>query len=653
MRYKMPDQFGNILQTDSKYLGNFIRGLPIMKPFKIHYHDPWKQNEEDGLKVGVFMIVPRENIIDEREVMDLTISIEGTCKISDEAQNSIIKNELETPNIESKNQKDVAEVKIEPTSDCEDDDTHNSVYHDNTLKMHSGVNKERCYNTDLSISTDLTKTSTTSEIKIEIENIESEENCYVLNGNHRFNPVSYDDMFNNFMQMNGTDCFNKNTKRKTEADLKMFNSYLQNVGEKRTMEMIPPDQLNDHICGFLLSATKKDGDEYEPTSIRSFVSSIERHLRTKGYKCSVINGVEFAKTRQVLKTKQNHVKSLGKGNRLKHAHQPDNAMIQTFYECGTLGDRNPVSLIHSLWLMCTVNFGMKSAQEMYEIKWGDIQVKEGAFGTYLQYENDRKRKTKRKIGGDTRLPETRSRAYSTSDPQKDPIHLYTTYRTKRPECTLYPESPFFLAVAYKEPLPLQNWYKNQAMGRKRIQGIMSEMKHAANLITDKRTKPPSARKLAGQKLFDDMDPSHNIVVPIPDHTHVSYVNNSSIVNTEKSKSGATCSVSNNTECNDKKASELDQSNAILLVPEYSAAPISSPSDQVLWDAKSRSLYRVVLVSTNALAYPAGVQCGESSTHNRNKSTNSHINYKPEDYCPPNSPLKKIRKLSCSSDSEYT
>ena len=47
------------------------------------------------------------------------------------------------------------------------------------------------------------------------------------------------------------------------------------------------------IANFLLQAQKKDGEQYEPTSLRSFVSSFDRYLRKKDYPSTVMEGKEL------------------------------------------------------------------------------------------------------------------------------------------------------------------------------------------------------------------------------------------------------------------------------------------------------------------------------------------------------------------------
>lgn len=72
------------------------------------------------------------------------------------------------------------------------------------------------------------------------------------NNENRFRAVTQSDV-DNFMLTHE----NKNTKRKTQNDQALFEKYLTSVGEIRNMEIIPPSQLNEHLCKFFLYVQKK------------------------------------------------------------------------------------------------------------------------------------------------------------------------------------------------------------------------------------------------------------------------------------------------------------------------------------------------------------------------------------------------------------
>ena len=63
----------------------------------------------------------------------------------------------------------------------------------------------------------------------------------------------------------------------------------------------------------VLAVRKKNGEEYEPSSLRAFMQSIDRHLRKNNYGFSVLNDKEFHEVLDILKKKQKQLKSIGKG----------------------------------------------------------------------------------------------------------------------------------------------------------------------------------------------------------------------------------------------------------------------------------------------------------------------------------------------------
>ena len=76
---------------------------------------------------------------------------------------------------------------------------------------------------------------------------------------------------------------NANTKRKTLYDINFVKQFLTEHGERRGIEEIPAVELNNYLSNFIVAAGTKKGEEYEPSSLRGILSSVERHLRRAGY----------------------------------------------------------------------------------------------------------------------------------------------------------------------------------------------------------------------------------------------------------------------------------------------------------------------------------------------------------------------------------
>ena len=189
---------------------------------------------------------------------------------------------------------------------------------------------------------------------------------------------------------------NKNTKKKTEGDLKLFLTFLITKNEPRFPEFTPPEELNNYLCEFILGVTKKDGSEYEPGTIRGFFSSIDRHLKSKESKVAIFNDIEFAKARAVLKRKQQQLKSCGLGNKPKAAATLTEGHIEKMMSAGTLGNGTPRALTHSMWLICTTYFGMRTGKECHDLCWGDISLEldENSGEEFLLYNKERQTKTR-------------------------------------------------------------------------------------------------------------------------------------------------------------------------------------------------------------------------------------------------------------------
>ena len=98
---------------------------------------------------------------------------------------------------------------------------------------------------------------------------------------------------------------NKNTLSKTKRDVSLLKKIMRMKRKHEEFENIKPRELDQILCAFILTVKKKDGEEYEPTTLRSFVSSFDRYLRKKGYPTAIIKEEEFRKTRDTLVARRN------------------------------------------------------------------------------------------------------------------------------------------------------------------------------------------------------------------------------------------------------------------------------------------------------------------------------------------------------------
>ena len=76
---------------------------------------------------------------------------------------------------------------------------------------------------------------------------------------------------------------------------------------------------------------RKDGEDYEPSSLRCFVSSIERHLKKNNY-TKIIKEKECELFRKCLQAKQKELKKAGRGNKDKAAVAITDEEVEKLYE---------------------------------------------------------------------------------------------------------------------------------------------------------------------------------------------------------------------------------------------------------------------------------------------------------------------------------
>ena len=80
---------------------------------------------------------------------------------------------------------------------------------------------------------------------------------------------------------------NKNTQGKTKRDVKLLNDFIRGEKkEERELSAITPEDLDRYLAEFIRSVRRKYGGEYEPSSVRSLLASVERHLKKNSYPAS-------------------------------------------------------------------------------------------------------------------------------------------------------------------------------------------------------------------------------------------------------------------------------------------------------------------------------------------------------------------------------
>ena len=110
------------------------------------------------------------------------------------------------------------------------------------------------------------------------------------------------------------------------------------------------------------------------------VTSLDRHLKNKGYKLSIIRDREFSSSRQVLDGKAKQLRLAGRGKRPNKARQLSEEEDEILWKSEKLGGKTPGSLIHKMWWLFTQQFGLRGRQEPHGMRLEDFRIMKGDEG---------------------------------------------------------------------------------------------------------------------------------------------------------------------------------------------------------------------------------------------------------------------------------
>ena len=321
---------------------------------------------------------------------------------------------------------------------------------------------------------------------------------------NRFQDLNDDDI-DKFL----SDQKNKNTTKKTASDIKLFRSFLDKEGLENTqIEEIESNRLNDLLTKFVITVKKKDGEEYEPSTIQSQVSSIRRYLNERYYGVDMLTDPAFQKYRKALSAKKKYLKSLGKGSMPNRAEPLSEDEIESLWDNNQLGTATPNSILNTMWLYTGMGFGLRGSDEHRKMCWGDVKLKIDGDGTeYLEF---MERQTKTRQGDNSDIRAVTPKLWeNTENKDRCPIQVYKFYKEKRPSDYSKPDHPFYIAASTNWSPGHQIWFMRQQVGERKLGSIMKMM--AKTLNTEKRLTNHTSRKTLIQRLTDRNVPPTDII----------------------------------------------------------------------------------------------------------------------------------------------
>lgn len=178
-----------------------------------------------------------------------------------------------------------------------------------------------------------------------------------------------------------TVAINKNTSHSTKQWLAVFNSWRESRHLEINIVNMAPADLDKVLGQFYAEVKRKDGDDYEPESLKIMQSAIERHLKENDYPVSIVRGREFHNSQEILNAKAISLREQGKGKRPNKSQPLNHDEESTLWTNGQLGDTNGRVLTNTNFKNLTEQLGLRGRQEHHDAYVEDFVVRNHEDGS--------------------------------------------------------------------------------------------------------------------------------------------------------------------------------------------------------------------------------------------------------------------------------
>ena len=181
---------------------------------------------------------------------------------------------------------------------------------------------------------------------------------------------------------------NNNTKRSTTTWKNAFDKWRTKRNIRENLEDIPKENLDKTLQLFFAEVRKRNGEEYEPDSLRTMLAGLDRYLKEKGCKFSILRDREFNSCRKILNGKAIELHEKGCGKRKRRADAVSEEEEELLWSKGILGGNDPLFLNLTLFYCISQHFGTRGCQEYHQLRVEDIKfVRNPTDGTteYIEW----------------------------------------------------------------------------------------------------------------------------------------------------------------------------------------------------------------------------------------------------------------------------
>ena len=287
---------------------------------------------------------------------------------------------------------------------------------------------------------------------------------------------------NKFLICSGTNSYN--TIRKTKHEVRRFALYLEDTfDENCPIDELKPEQLCTYLKHYFGNVRKADNTEYEPDTLRSFMLSIERYLKSRKYPCNILESPVFAPCREVIQEKRDTWAKPTKNvcnSKVEAFTSQHEALLR---KMNIITRDTPDGLLLELLINNSKYFDQRGNESTINrsLLWGDLEIKIDPTTSieYIEYKRTLQISTNKDLTTND-MSITNLRAYAiSSHPNECPIVALRLLIYHRPPQCSNADAPFYLVP--RTSTDQRVWYKTIRAGRHRLDLLLQQAMQKAGI----------------------------------------------------------------------------------------------------------------------------------------------------------------------------
>ena len=259
-----------------------------------------------------------------------------------------------------------------------------------------------------------------------------------------------------------------NTQKSMKTAVNAFHAFHKEISPERDVNMLQLSKkdLSEDLERFFMGILREDGSPYNPATLGTYHNGIAKYL-IEERSIDIKRDPEFVRLEKIIARRQEESVKEGKLAGMNAAKPVPKEVLTGTFAQGKIGCNSPKSLTAYVIACFEMGFGIRSRQEMYDIKNMDIKRSSNLIDGIPEFIELDERMTKvrrgnRKQGTRVAVP----RIYSDRDPKKRMVRPFLKMQSKKNDSMLLPDQPIFLTckqLKESNPDDADVWFTSQRL----------------------------------------------------------------------------------------------------------------------------------------------------------------------------------------------